>query len=617
MIGGGMVEWLPQLGAVPDDDGVTFRVWATRPTRVELLVEEPDGRQHTVPMEREGAYWRARLEGARPGLRYGYLLEGSGPYPDPCARRQPGGPEGLSQVVDPRQFRWTCGEWTPPPAHELVIAEIHVGTWTPEGTFDAAAARLPELATTGFTAVELMPVATFEGNRGWGYDTVLPFAPFEPYGGPDGLRRFVDAAHTVGLAVILDVVFNHLAPSARFLEAFAPEWFRRDVETPWGPALNFDGPGCEHVRRHVVECLLHWACEYRIDGFRLDAAHAIADTSPRHIIAELRAALERALPERRPYLIAETPENDVRYLKPTVEGGLGCDAVWADDFRHAVTSLFDEARQGRTAGFTGSATEVARTIVQGWLFEGQRDPGFGALRGTVARRQPPYQFVYALEHHDHVANLQLGDRLPTLLGRGALRAATALTLLLPQTPLLFQGQEFAANSPFFYFADPPPERRTAVRQGRHRELAGLRGTEAGLGALPDPDDPRAFASSKLDWGQATVGYGSLHREFVRRLLRLRREDPVLTAARHATAPLDAWAEGEVVVVHVKAGGSERLIAANFGHRRRIELPPGRAWKVTFHSNDPATGGNGAAPIVDPDTLRAMLPARCTAFLVPA
>lgn len=612
-----MVEWLPQLGAIADDDGVTFRVWASRPARVELLVEEPDGRHRTVPMEREGVYWRGRLEGARAGLRYGYLLDGAGPFPDPCARRQPEGPSGLSEVVDPRLFRWTCEGWTPLPPHELVIAEIHVGTWTPEGTFDAAAARLAELASLGFTAVELMPVATFEGSRGWGYDPVLPFAPFEPYGGPDGLRRFVDAAHAAGLAVILDVVFNHLAPSARFLEAFAPEWFKLAEETPWGPALNFDGPGCEHVRQHVAECLLHWACEYRVDGFRLDATHAIVDGSPRHIIAELRAALERALPGRRPYLIAETHENDVRYLKPVAEGGLGCDAVLADDFRHAVAALFDDARQGRTAGFTGSAAEIARTIVQGWLFEGQRDPGFGALRGTAARRQPPYQFLYALEHHDHVANLQLGDRLPTLLGRGALRAATALALLLPQTPLLFQGQEFAATSPFFYFADPPPERTEAVRQGRRRELAGLRGTAAGLEALPDPDDPRAFACSKLDWSQAAVGYGRLHREFVRRLLRLRREDPVLSAARRTPAPFDAWAEGEAVVVHVKAGGSERLIAANFGHRRRIELPPGGAWRVTFHSNDAATGGNGAVPIVDPDTHRAMLPARCTAFFVPA
>jgi len=612
-----MGGWKPRLGAHVDAHGVSFRVWATRPRRVELVVEERGGTRRTVPMEREGPFWVARLEGAGPGLRYGYLLDGSGPYPDPCARRQPEGWRGLSEVVDPTAFPWSCAAWEAPPVHELVIAEIHIGTWTDEGTFASAAERLGELAAIGFTAVELMPVATFEGSRGWGYDVVCPFAPFEPYGGPEGLRRFVDAAHAAGLAVILDVVFNHLAPAARFLEAFAQEWFAPGEETPWGPALNFDGPGSELGRAHVAECLLHWAHEYRVDGFRLDATHAIRDRSPRHIIAELRQALDGATAPKRLYLIAETHENDVRYLKPLDDGGLGCDAVWADDFRHAVMSLVEEARQGRTAGFTGSAVEVARTIAQGWLFEGQRDPGFGALRGTAARRQPPYQFVYALEHHDHVANVQLGERIPQILGRGMLRAVTALALLLPHTPLLFQGQEFASTGRFYYFADPEPERRAAVRTGRRRELEALRGTAAGLESLPEPDHPEAFECSKLDWGEARWGYGRLHREFVRRVVRIRREDAVIAAARRTPAPLETWAEGEAVVVHVRADGGERVIVANFGHRRRIELPAGRAWKVVFHSNDAETGGSGAVPVVDPDTHRAMLPARCTALFAPA
>lgn len=604
------------FGAHVEGDGVNFCVWATRPARVDVVVESR-GQRERLPMSREGDVWMARVDGAGAGLRYGFLVDGVGPFPDPCARRQPEGLVGLSEVVDPNGYQWRTSSWTRPEACDLVIAELHVGTYTPEGTFEAAAARLPYLAELGFNAVELMPVATFEGSRGWGYDVVLPFAPFEPYGGPEGLRHFVDTAHRHGLAVLLDVVFNHLAPGARFLEAFAPEWFAEGRETPWGPALNFDGPGCNQVRRHVVECLLHWVREYRVDGFRLDATHAIVDRSERHILAELRHQLDGALPDARPFIIAETNENDVRYLKSVAEDGLGCDAVWSDDFRHAVAAaMFDEGREGRIAGFTGSASEVARTIVQGWLFEGQRDPGMGTLRGTVARRQPPYQFVYALEHHDHVANMQLGTRLPLLFGRDGLRAATMLALLLPQTPLLFQGQEFATTRPFFYFADPSPERVEAVREGRRRELTGLIGRERSFAGMPDPDDIAAFERSKLDWSEEEYGYGRLHREFVRRLLHMRRTDDVLRAARRTPASLVAWSEEGVVVVHMMATSGERLLVANFGHRRRIELPPGRCWRVTYTSNDAASGGNGAVAVVDPDLNRATIPARSAAFFVP-
>lgn len=617
-MGDGMEGWRPLFGAVVGEGGTTFRVWAPRPGKVELLLREPGERERLLSMERDADLWTAFVPGVGAGARYGYLLDGRGPFPDPCARRQPEGPTGLSEVVDPHGYPWGDDAWQPPPPWQLAIYELHVGTFTGEGTYAAAARHLPALRDLGFTAVELMPVATFEGRRGWGYDPMFPCAPHEAYGAPDELRRFVDTAHQNGLAVILDVVFNHLAPTAEFFREFSDEWFCEREGTPWGPAPNFEGRAGLRVREHVAEWLLHWVHEYHVDGFRLDATHAIDERRRWAVLGELRRALERhARAGTRPYLIAETPENEVRYLKGEERGGVGCDAVWADDFRHALVAMLEEGRHGRLAGFGGSAVEVARTIEQGWLFEGQRDPGRGGLRGTAARRQPPYQFVYALEHHDHVGNVQLGERLAARVGRGDLRAATMLLLLLPHTPLVFQGQEFASTRPFFFFAEPRQERVEEVRRGRLRELRAIVGTEAALDAVPPPDHPAAFARSTLDWGESEWGYGRLHRAFVRQLLALRHEDPVLAAARQSEAALTAWAEGEVVLVHIRAAGSERLLAANFGHRRRVELPLPLTWRVAAHSNDPTTGGNGVAPTIDPEARRAMLPAHCAAYFVPA
>ncbi len=614
-----MTRWRGTLGAIVADGGTTFRVWAPKPGRVELYLAA-EGEPRTLPMEREGEYWVAHVPGIGAGARYGFLLDGEGPFPDPCSRRQPEGVHALSEVVDPQRFQWHDDAWEPPPPSELVIYECHVGTFTPEGTFAAARAKLPYLRDLGVTAVELMPVAAFDGRWNWGYDGVALYAPFEGYGGPDELRTFVDEAHQLGLAVLLDVVYNHFGPAGNYTGKYSDWYLNPRHATPWGPAVNFDGPGAEHVRRFVLENLLHWHHEYHIDGFRFDATHAIVDESPKHILAEAAEVLaQEARTARRPYLIAETNENDVRYLKPRREGGYELDAVWADDFHHALVTAHDESRDGYLGGYTGSAVEIARTVQQGFLYEGQRDPSAGRPRGTPARKQPPYQFVYCIQNHDQVGNRAFGERWSVRFSRTNVRAAALLLLLLPQTPLIFQGQEFGATTPFLYFTDHEPELGKLVTEGRRREFSRFVAfSQAELRDLiPDPQDERTFLRSKLDWSEAETGIGVLDLRYYRRLLELRRSDPVLRAARTSIAPMEAWADDGVVVVHVRTGAGERAICLNLRERYRIDLPGRSEWVVRFHSNDERYGGNGVAPTIDPASRRLMLPAECAAFLAPA
>lgn len=615
-----MTRWRGTLGAIVADGGTTFRVWAPKPSRVELYLVAEGGAPRTLPMEREGEYWVTHAPGVGAGARYGFLLDGSGPYPDPCSRRQPEGVHALSEVVDPWSFPWQDDSWEPPPPSELVIYECHVGTFTPEGTFAAARAKLPYLRDLGVTAIELMPVASFDGRWNWGYDGVALFAPFEGYGGPEELRAFVDEAHRLGLAVLLDVVYNHFGPAGNYTGMFSDRYLNPSHETPWGAAVNFDGAGSEHVRRFVLENLLHWHHEYHVDGYRFDATHAIVDDSPKHILAEAAETLAReARNGRRPYLIAETNENDVRYLKPAADGGYGLDAVWADDFHHALVTAHDESRDGYLGGYTGSAVEIARTVQQGFLYEGQRDPSAGKPRGTPARKQPPYQFVYCIQNHDQVGNRAFGERWSVRFSRTNVRAATLFLLLLPQTPLIFQGQEFGATTPFLYFTDHAPELGRLVTEGRRREFSrfvAFAHPEL-RDRIPDPQDERTFLRSKLDWSEAEVGIGALELLYHRRLLELRRSDPVLRAARTAVAPIEAWADDGVVIVHIRTDAGERAICLNLRDRYRIELPGRGEWVVRFHSNDERFGGNGVAPTIDPSSRRLMLPAECAAFLVPA
>ncbi|MCC7364044.1 MAG: malto-oligosyltrehalose trehalohydrolase [Dehalococcoidia bacterium] len=591
----GEPPWQGTLGASPGPDGTPFRVWADRAGLVELAIE---GRE-PVPMTREGEYWTASVGGELAGARYRYRVDGQA-FPDPCSRRQPEGVHGPSEVVDPRAFAWSDSGWRPPAIEELVIYEAHIGTLTPEGTFAAAAGQFARLRELGVTAIEVMPIGAFPGRRNWGYDGVAIYAPAEPYGGPEGFRRFVDAAHGAGLAVILDVVYNHLGPDGNYTGAYSKQYLTGRHHTPWGDALNFDDDGAAQVRAFFRENLLHWLHEYHVDGFRLDATHAIVDDSSRHFLADLAEAVHAHPRDGHvPWLIAESNENEVRYLRPLSGGGFGFDGVWADDFHHAVRTMVTRGREGYLGSYAGSAGELARTIEQGFLFEGQEDPFSGEPRGTQAREQPWRQFVYCIQNHDQVGNQALGLRLHHLAGVPEVLAATALLLLLPQTPMLFQGQEFLASTPFLFFTDHNAELGQLVTEGRRKEFEGFSAFQdpAMRERIPDPQAEATFAASVLRLEEASRGIGALAHEYHRDLLTLRREDPVLRAARSGRPALRMWTSGKAVVVEVSAGGGRRWIAVNLGDRDECVAVEGLTALngVLISSDSVRYGGFGAEP----------------------
>ncbi|TAK54075.1 MAG: malto-oligosyltrehalose trehalohydrolase, partial [Dehalococcoidia bacterium] len=393
------------------------------------------------PMVRDsGETWYAFVPGIGPGVRYRYRIDDHGLFPDPYSRSQPEGPHGPSEIVDPKAHEWHDDGWPGLRPDGLIVYECHVGCLTPEGTFDALIGQLDTLRRLGVNAIELMPVAEFPGSRNWGYDGVDLFAPSRNYGGPEGLRRLVDAAHARGLGVILDVVYNHFGPDGNYLLQYCPDYVTDRYTTPWGDAVNYDGPRSAMVRRFVVDNACRWLREYHIDGLRLDATFAIFDHSQRHILEEIATAA-RASVERDVVLIAETHENDAGYLRPASEGGFGFDAVWVDDFHHGVHTAASREHSTYYADYDGTLAQLARTIRRGWLFEGQPSKHTGAERGTPSDGLPARSFVYCIQNHDQIGNRAFGRRLSHLVGPGIDRAWAALLLLLPYTPMLFMGQE--------------------------------------------------------------------------------------------------------------------------------------------------------------------------------
>lgn len=594
-----MTGWGPSLGAVPGPAGTTFRVWAPKPSTVDLEWYGPGGSARHISMQPEaGGYWSC-VTALPAGTRYRYRVERSSAFPDPCSRSQPDGVHGPSQVVDPGAFAWTDDAWESPDPADLVYYECHIGTFTPGGSFDAAIAELPRLAALGITAVEVMPVAAFPGRWNWGYDGVALFAPAAQYGGPEAFRRFVNAAHGAGLAVVLDVVYNHFGPDGNYTAIYSNEYLTERYHTPWGGAVNFDGQGSAEVRAFFRENLLHWVHEYHIDGFRFDATHSIFDASPVHILADLSGAVRaNRRSGRRPYLVAESHENDVRYLKPVADGGFGFDAVWADDFHHSLRTLIHRETDGYFEAFEGTGRELARTIGQGFLYEGQFDAFMGEPRGTPARGQPWLQFVYCIQNHDQVGNRAFGQRLNTTAALEDFLAASLLLLVLPQSPLLFQGQEFLAASPFLYFTDHNADLGRLVTEGRRNEFARFRAfADAGLRArIPDPQAEETFHASRLRPEEARTGLGSLCQDLYGRALELRAGDPVLRTARRERVPLTTTDEGAAISVLIEAGGSQRLVVANFGEAVDLPAPPG-PWRVALASNEARFGGNGAPFVV--------------------
>ncbi len=573
-------------------------MWAPAADRVEVVV---GGTGH--PMEaRPSGWWEATVADAVHGTDYGFVLDGSDEVlPDPRSPWQPNGVHGRSRVYDHGRFAWTDQHWHGRPLPGSVLYEMHVGTFTPEGTFDAATDRLDHLVALGIDAVELLPVASFPGRHGWGYDGVHLWAPHEPYGGPDGLKRFVDAAHARGLAVVLDVVYNHLGPDGNRLGSFGP-YFTSAHATPWGDAVNFDQEGSDEVRAFVVQNALMWLRDYHFDGLRLDAVHAITDHSATHLLEELGRAVaaESAHLGRQLFLIAESDLNDPRLVTSREAGGYGLDAQWSDDFHHALHAALTGERQGYYCDF-GSLETLKKALTRVFVHDGTMSTYRGRHHGRPVnvRETPAHRFLGFLQNHDQVGNRASGDRIGALLpSPGLLKVGAALLLLAPFTPMLFMGEEWGASTPWCYFTDHrDPELARAVSEGRRREFA----RHGWAGEVPDPQAVDTFRRSVLDWTEPDDPYHADLLEWHRALIALRRSEPDLNDPRPAAVQVGTD-ESTARWLVMRRGGIG--VAANLGDVP-VALPAGPpgarprlllASDPAIHLDPGALGDSGRAAV---------------------
>ncbi len=554
---GGLSEGSPERNrrSAPE----LFAVWAPAAERVDLHVMN-----HPVAMEagRDG-WWRpsVALGEALAGLssaRYGFSLDEGPVRPDPRSQSQPEGVHGLSEVVDHESFLWTDNSWRGVSLPGAVLYELHVGTFTPEGTFEGVIERLPHLVELGVDAIELMPVAEFDGRWGWGYDGVSLYAPHHAYGGPTGLKRLVDACHAAGLGVVIDVVYNHLGPSGNHLAEFGPYFTDRHV-TNWGPAVNFDGAGSHQVRRFVVDNAVMWLRDYHADGLRLDAVHAVLDQSARHILEELSEEVDAlAAHVCRPlFVIAESDLNDPRFVSPPQLGGYGMDACWADEWHHALHSVLTGERSGYYSDF-GSLALLGKVIRQAWAYDGQFSEHRQRRHGRPPVGLTGDRFVVFTQNHDQVGNRAVGERLGALTSEGRLRVAAALLLTSPFTPMLFQGEEWGAGTPFLYFTDfADSDLGEAVSEGRRNEFSSF-GWEPS--EVPDPQQPSSFKRSRLDWAEPTRLPHSDLLAWYRELIALRRSVPALSDHRADSISVEIDEEAQSITV----ARQDVLVVANLG-----------------------------------------------------
>ncbi|MBN1837934.1 MAG: malto-oligosyltrehalose trehalohydrolase, partial [Spirochaetales bacterium] len=579
-----------------DGGGVRFSVWAPGRRSAEVEVQAAAwsaGRTSRAPLERgERGYWSATLPGLPAGARYQFFLDGETLRPDPASHFQPEGVHGPSEVVDHDAFVWKEDGWPGLPTEEMVLYELHVGTFTPAGTFQAAIARLPELAALGVSALELMPVAAFPGERNWGYDGVYPYAVQASYGGPEGLKELVAACHRQGLAVVLDVVYNHLGPEGNYLRDFGP-YFTDRYRTPWGEALNFDGPWSDEVREYFIDSALHWFRRYHLDALRLDAIHAICDLSARPFLAELRErTAELSMILGRPLsLIAESDLNDSRFLRPAAAGGIGLHAQWSDDLHHALHALLTGEREGYYRDF-GSFVDLVKAYRDRFVYDGRYSAHRKRRHGNPAADLPAERFVVFSQNHDQVGNRLFGERSSALLPFEALRLLAASVLLSPFLPLLFMGEEYGEPSPFLYFVShTDPQLVEAVRRGRRQEFAAFDWSQE----PPDPQDPVTREASVLSWKLRGRGR---HRQLLAlytELIALRRRHPALrpggTCAVEPAGPPGA----RVLALHRTASGASAeaatVILGFEPDPRSAEVPlsPGR-WELLLDSQDERWAG---------------------------
>jgi maltooligosyltrehalose trehalohydrolase len=567
---------VPVGAEVLPQGGVHFRVWARRCRRVSVIVGaggQAGTAEQTVTLKPEpDGYFSGLVTSASPGMLYRYRLEDeANVYPDPASRFQPHGPHGASQIIDPSAFQWTDSTWPGIRLEGQVIYEMHLGTFTQEGTWEAASRELPELAEAGMTVIEIMPIADFAGRYGWGYDGVDLFAPSHLYGTPDDCRRFVNRAHGLGLGVILDVVYNHLGPDGNFLAKFSPDYFTERYSTDWGPAINFDGKHSGPVREFFLANAAYWIDEFHFDGLRLDATQEIYDRSSAHILAAIAQQVREAAHGRSTILVAENEPQHTKLVRSPAHGGYGLDALWNDDFHHSAMVALTGHNEGYYGDYYGTAQEFISALKWGYLYQGQWYTWQQQRRGTPTFGLKPATFVTFIQNHDQIANSGRGLRCHQLTSPGRYRAMTALMLLGPGTPMLFQGQEFGASSPFFYFADHNAELAPLVRHGRAEFLSqfpSLARPEM-QSRLPNPGDPRSFEQSKLDFSerQQHAETYALHRD----LLTLRRQDPILRSQRPGGIDGAVLGPQAFVLRFFAEDGHDRLLVVNLG--RGCGTPP--------------------------------------------
>jgi maltooligosyltrehalose trehalohydrolase len=583
------MSWRLERGASVGDDGaVTFSVWAPRRRSLVVRILEAGGGGPRAELEMvrgaDGVFTARAAPGvARAGDDYVYLLPDVGARPDPVSRHQPAGVHAPSRIVAPGGYAWRDAGWRGVARADLVFYELHVGTFSPEGTFAGVASRLPYLRDLGVTAVELMPVAAFPGERNWGYDGVYLFAPHTAYGGPDELKRLVDACHAHGLALFLDVVYNHLGPEGNYLADFGP-YFTDRYRTPWGDALNFDGTDSDEVRRFFVDNALYWLTEYHVDGLRLDAIQGIHDFSARPILQEIadafHAEAERA--GRQAWLVAESDLNDPRVIRPKHSGGLGMDAQWSDDFHHALHAVVTGNRRGYFGDF-GRFADVKKAIESGFVYDGQHAPHRRRRHGAPSVEEPGDRFVAFIQNHDQVANAYQGRRIGQVAGADRQKLAAAVLFSAPVLPMLFQGEEYGEAAPFDYFISHGDAGLVeAVRRGRHAEYLHLLDEGADLGTWSDPQAEQTFRACKLRWESMNAVPHAELLAFYRALIALRRRLPALANGRKDLTRVDSDEAGRwLAIQRGDPGGSAVATLANLGDAAAdVPLPPGR-WRLAL------------------------------------
>ena len=608
------------IGAEAQSDGVHFRVWAPRHKSLQVLL-----RDTTTPLEMTAeaeGYFSVLSPEAKAGSQYWYLVDGQ-KFPDPASRFQPEGPHGPSQVVDPSTFEWSDQAWAGSKLAGQVIYELHIGTFTREGTWAAAIEKLPYLVETGITLIEVMPVAEFPGKFGWGYDGVSFFAPTRLYGQPDDFRRLVNEAHRLGIGVILDVVYNHFGPDGNYAGCYSEYYFTQKHPNEWGEAINFDGPQSAPVREFMAKNAAYWIDEYHLDGLRLDATQQIFDDSPEHILTLIGNEVRAAAKGRATIIVNENERQEAKLVRDVSKGGYGLDGIWNDDFHHSARVATTGHNEAYYSDHKGTAQELLSAVKWGFLYQGQRYKWQKSRRGHYALDLSPAQFVTFIQNHDQVANSANGLRLHHMTSAGAYKAITALLLLAPNTPMLFQGQEFTSSAPFLFFADHKPELNELIREGRLKFLAQFPSlaTEEMKSILPDPGSVETYEKCILDWSEVETNRPmyDLHRD----LLRLRHEEPCFRSQDREKFDGAILSQDALVLRFFGPEIDDRLLIVNLGRDLQCDTapepllapPPGCEWEELWSSEDPKYGGLGT-PELDSEEFNWRIPATAAVLLKP-